>query len=332
MAAATRVRRGRSWAVRTRPSWLTRSWPGSAADLTNCLRIGDATIFENDGTFKTIEVKTNPSRTSPAQNRRVKAAAAAVGHSYSAPLPGKDRRARLYDIDLPYQTRFDVLRLGTDRAARDGIFTAKLPGDRALFVTDLYGYAAGGWTDDEWPDAAGRKFTAAMRRAGIGDDRQWHVTATSLDSVSRYPVRVPFAAYPLHPVACARIIGDYAIFHVETSGPALADSLRRAGIDARWVLPPTQQYRELRPGEVVMEMITKTVASAPEHITCALGSGATVELSRTLQMRRSELDRYLIELLDPATWIEGIRYLLADYQFGSGRPWPHYRGEDQIWA
>jgi hypothetical protein len=29
-------------------------------DLTNCLRIGDVTIFANDGTYKTIEVKTNP--------------------------------------------------------------------------------------------------------------------------------------------------------------------------------------------------------------------------------------------------------------------------------
>jgi hypothetical protein len=81
-----------------------------------------------------------------------------------------------------------------------------------------------------------------------------------------------------------------------------------------------------------MEMTTRTVAPAPQHVARAFGSGVTMELARTLQMRRSELDKYLIELLDPATWIEGIRYLLADYQSGDGRPWPHYRGEDQIWA
>ncbi|MGE5288182.1 MAG: hypothetical protein ACM3ML_13490 [Micromonosporaceae bacterium] len=150
--------------------------------------------------------------------------------------------------------------------------------------------------------------------------------------MSRDPTRVPFAAYPLDPVACARIIGDYAIFIVETSGPALADSLRRAGIDAQWVLPPTQQYRELQPGEVVMEMTARTSAPVPEHIIRAYGPGVTAELSRTLQMQRSELDKYLIELLDQATWIEGIRYLLADHQFGDGRPWPHYRDEDQTWA
>jgi hypothetical protein len=37
-------------------------------------------------------------------------------------------------------------------------------------------------------------------------------------------------------------------------------------------------------------------------------------------------------MLDQATWIEGIKYLLADHQFGDGRPWPHYRGEDQAWV
>jgi hypothetical protein len=80
-----------------------------------------------------------------------------------------------------------------------------------------------------------------------------------------------------------------------------------------------------------MEMTTSTVTPAPAHISRTLGPGLTVEFSRTLQMRRSELDRYLIELLDQATWIEGVRYLLADYQFSDGRPWPHYRGEDQVW-
>jgi hypothetical protein len=51
----------------------------------------------------------------------------------------------------------------------------------------------------------------------------------SADSVSRHPQRVPFAAYPLHPVACARLTGGLAVFTVETSGAALADSLCEAG-------------------------------------------------------------------------------------------------------
>ncbi len=47
-------------------------------------------------------------------------------------------------------------------------------------------------------------------------------------------------------------------------------------------------------------------------------------------MRRSELERYLIELIEPGTWIEGTRRLLDDYREG-GQPWPVYRGEEEVW-
>ena len=46
--------------------------------LTNCLRIGDVTVFADDGDFETIEVKSDAGRPSPKQNRRIKAARAAV--------------------------------------------------------------------------------------------------------------------------------------------------------------------------------------------------------------------------------------------------------------
>jgi hypothetical protein len=53
-------------------------------------------------------------------------------------------------------------------------------------------------------------------------------------------------------------------------------------------------------------------------------------LKRTLQMRRSALDRYLIEMLEQDAWIEGIKYMLSDYGV-EGRPWPTYRDEDHVW-
>src|SRR5262245_6124162 len=46
------------------------------------------------------------------------------------------------------------------------------------------------------------------------------------------------------------------------------------------------------------------------------------ENSRTLQMRRLELDRYLIELLDQEVWLQGVKYMLADPNL-KNRPWPH---------
>jgi len=297
-------------------------------DLTNCLRIDDLTVFGNDGTFETIEVKTDPTRSRSTQHRRAKAAAAAV--TSNGPLPGPDPNARLYDIDVPYKSHLDILRRGTEHAARDGIYITKLPGNRVLLVTDIYGYSAADRDREDWSEMIDRRLADTRRRAGIGNDTQWHVAATSRDSVSYDPARVPFAAYPLHPAACARIIGDYARFQVHTSGPALADSLRRAGLAASWALPPAHQYTEMRPGQVVMEITVH--APMTKNLAGLLRPGVTAELTRTLQMRRRELDTYLIELFDQTAWIEGIRHLINDNQLGDGQPWPHYRDEEKTWA
>jgi hypothetical protein len=48
-------------------------------------------------------------------------------------------------------------------------------------------------------------------------------------------------------------------------------------------------------------------------------------------LRRSELDRYLIEMVEHGTWVKGMRYMLADFSL-EGRPWPTYRDEDREWA
>ena len=72
---------------------------------------------------RAIEVKTNAKRHNSAQNRRIRAARSALGRA--GPLPGDDRGEWLYDLDLPYRTHLDLLRTGTERAAREG---SSLPG------------------------------------------------------------------------------------------------------------------------------------------------------------------------------------------------------------
>jgi hypothetical protein len=121
-------------------------------------------------------------------------------------------------------------------------------------------------------------------------------------------------------VACARLIGDLAVFSVETSGPALAESLRSAGFDTRWVRPPGTG--ELAPGEVVMEL--RATPTGPAH------RGILTDISGTFQVRRSALDQYLIKMIEQGTWAEGTRQMLADYRLAR-RPWPTYRDENQTW-
>lgn len=132
---------------------------------------------------------------------------------------------------------------------------------------------------------------------------------------------MPFAVYPLHPVICARLIGDISVFVVETSGPALADRLCESALDAGWIRAPNAG--DLAPAEVVMELKATKRSPLPGRLT--------MEFSRMLQMQRSEMDRYLIEMLDQDTWIDGLRYLLADYG-AEGKPWPVYRDEHHVWV
>ena len=125
----------------------------------------------------------------------------------------------------------------------------------------------------------------------------------------------------MHPVACARLIGDLAVFTVETSGPTLADSLG-SGFKAKWVRPPGA-VGDLAPGEVIMELSVITGSQF-------LPGGLRAEVSSTLQMRLSALDQYLIELVAQDTWIKGLRRMIADLS-AQGRPWPTYRGEERVW-
>ncbi|MFJ9381612.1 hypothetical protein [Streptomyces sp. NPDC101455] len=286
-------------------------------DLTNCLRIGDITVWQDDGPH-TYEIKTNDRYRSPVQEQRIETAYEAI--RTGSALPGDNPNERLQDIDTPLLTHMELLHVATQRASRDGIFAAKVPGSRALIAIDLHGVISQGWTSEEFGQRLARQWNAARRRARIGDEPDSNIHATSLDNVSRDPLRVPWGVYPIHPVAAARLIGDVMTVVVETSGPSLAADLTARGIPAQWVRPPGTG--DLVAGEVVMELRSQAEWRAP--------NGLTAKLSRTLQLRPSEMDRYLIELMDLDCWAAGIRHLLLSPDT-SDRPWPVFRDEGQTW-
>ncbi|MET8134116.1 hypothetical protein ABZV24_19530 [Streptomyces sp. NPDC005251] len=291
-------------------------------DLTNCLRIGDITVWDGVHPPRTEEIKTNPNNTKSAQLRRIDQARAAVLDG--GPLPGGTASELLYDLDLPLRTHLDVLRDALQRAAAEGIYATPVPGSRALFVIDQYACAGQGMSSKQFNERLQHAVDGALQRAGIAAGREnYNIHVTSLDSTARDPLRVPWANYPLHPVTCARLIGDYAVATVETSGPVLARLLQASGLDARWVRPPGNA--DLQQGEVIMEIHQQErLRSVP------LPGGLTMTPGWTLQMRRSELDRYLMELLQPGSWVAGIKNVLSARQ--AGRPWPHFRNEHEIWV
>ncbi|MEU3620419.1 hypothetical protein ABZ725_50405 [Streptomyces sp. NPDC006872] len=140
----------------------------------------------------------------------------------------------------PLHTHLDVLRDALERAATDGIYATPVPGSRALFVVDQYGCVQQGMSSKQFNERLQHAADSPLQRAGIAAGREdYNINATSLDSTARDPLRVPWANYPLHPVACARLIGDYAVATVETSGPVLTRLLQAAGLDA--LGPPVGQ-------------------------------------------------------------------------------------------
>ncbi|MGY5014680.1 hypothetical protein ACWCY6_42560 [Streptomyces sp. 900105755] len=291
-------------------------------DLTNCLRIGDITVWDGVNPPSTEEIKTNPNARRSIQHRRIDQASAAVLDG--GPLPGGNASEVLHDLDVPLRTHMDMLRKAIEEAATHGIYTTAVPGSRALSVVDQFACVQQGLSSTQFNERLQQSIDAALQRAGIAVGRNDNnITATSMDSTARDPRRVPWANYPLHPVACARLIGDYTVVTVETSGPVLTRLLQVSGLDARWVRPPGKA--ELQPGEVVMEIHSEEKLRA-----VSLPGGLTMTPGWTLQMRRSELDRYLIELLQPGKWVAGIKHVLAARQVG--QPWPHYRNEHDVWV
>lgn len=291
-------------------------------DLTNCLRIGDITVWDGVNPPRTEEIKTNPEARKSAQIRRINQARAAVLEG--GPLPGNNASELLYDLDLPLRAHLDVMRDAFERAAAEGIHATAVPGRRALYVIDQYGCVQQGLSSAQFNVRLQEAVRTALASAGIATGREDHnVQFTTMDDTARNPLRVPWANYPLHPVACARLIGDYAAMSVETSGPALADLLQVAGLDAHWTRPPGKA--DLKPGDVVMEIHHQERLRA-----VPLPGGVTMTPGWTLQMGRSELDRYMIELIQPGSWIAGMKHLLAARRVG--QPWPHYRNEHEVWV
>ncbi|MGX4733124.1 hypothetical protein [Kitasatospora griseola] len=289
-------------------------------DLTNCLRIGDVTVWDPEAGPRIVEIKTSERRRQSKQQRRIDAAHAAVDDGGS--LPGDHPDERIHDLGIPLHTHLNLLRTATERAAAEGVFALKVPGSRALCAVDIYGVHAQGWTAEEYGTRLEKEWRSVKRRAGIDASPELNIHSSSLDAVSRDPLRVPWAIYPLNPVVCARLIGDMAVFAVETSGPRLAEDLTGRGLPASWVRPPAFGG-QLQPGEVVMEIDNSQAL--------ATGSGMSLVLQKKLQVQRSELDRYLIELMDQKSWAAGIRHL-TDAPDISRRPWPVFQDEHLIWS
>ncbi|MGN9796220.1 hypothetical protein ACTMTU_34745 [Streptomyces sp. OZ13] len=274
-------------------------------DLTDCLRIGDVTVFHDrhaDGAqdIYLYELKTNPKRRESTQLTRTRMAAEAL--YVGGPLPGPDK-ACLVETGVPYATHLSALGDAFARAHREGLKTMRVPGQRGLLALDIA--AAGNrWGLQEATRQFHSAYAALLRRTRLTGER---ICFSSGDSAARNTLAPPWGIYPLQPAQCAGLIADVLVFSVTLSSDNFIEELRKAGLDAHWVLP---DGADLKPAQPVVAI---------------QGHG------RRVLMARAELERILLELTDLQTWASGMDQLLRKGTAG-WQPWPYFMDEHRAWA
>jgi len=275
-------------------------------DLTTCLRIGDATLFKSlskEYEAYLYEIKTDVNRRRSKQLRRNKLAEEALRDG--GPLPD-DPEGHFVALNVPYKTHLSMLRDAFTMATDRGVVGMKVPGGRVMFAADLRrGYEC--WSEEEFLEQTGRAYESALRRAGILDVGQYLFFGSD-DMAARSPIHPPWAIYPLNPVACANLITDASVYVVTVSSDSLLRALQSVGLHADWVLPPSQE--KLKSGQVVLR--------AHNDI-------------RGVEIKASDMQRLLLELLDIRTWAQSVRELLTLEDL-SGHPWPYDVDEGKDWA
>ncbi|MER5224550.1 hypothetical protein [Streptomyces flaveus] len=163
-------------------------------DITDCLRIGDVTVFrdgdDDERDILLYELKTNPRRRESIQLTRTRLAAEAL-HT-GGPLPGPDK-AVLVETGVPYATHLSVLSDAFGRAHQEGLKTMRVPGQRGLLALDIP--AAGNrWYAEEATRQFHAAHTALLRRMRLTGQ---HTCFSSGDSATRNTMAVPWGVYPL---------------------------------------------------------------------------------------------------------------------------------------
>ncbi|MET9104960.1 hypothetical protein [Streptomyces zhihengii] len=284
--------------------WIENRCFALLHDITDCLRIGDVTLFRDRGDDEQdillYELKTNPRRRESTQLTRTRLAAEAL-HT-GGPLPGPDK-AVLVETGVPYATHMSVLSDALGRAHQEGLKTMRVPGQRGLLALDIA--AAGNRWDAE---EAARQFHAAyaalLRRMRLTGQR---ICFSSGDSAARNTMAVPWGIYPLQPAQCAGLIADVLVFTVTLSSDDLVDELGKHGLDAEWVLPSGAEMQTAQPVMIIR------------------GHGHQVT------MARAGLEQLVLELSDLQVWARGMDQLLRRGKAGR-QPWPYFADEYKVWA
>ncbi len=285
-------------------AWVERGRFALLHDVTNCIRIGDATEFTADGHAILHELKLKP-RTNPAQIARIRQALEAIANGGN--LPGDVPGIRFVQLRESYRTNLEQLADLAEIVRLHGCRGMKLLPGRALVGVSLRS-ASTRWREN--PQGAQEAIQStrqrAIERAGI-DRASHHLTGVSTDTAARDPTLPPFSIYPLHPDDCAELICDLFVFEIIASVDALVDILARAGLAVTVALPNASD--QMSPDQAVLHI------AGPR-------AGLTVHAR--------SLNPFLFELIHPGSWSRGVAELL-EAKLATDKIVPIFAGDSSYW-
>jgi hypothetical protein len=279
-------------------------------DLTAALRIGDVSIFSDDGSVLLHEIKTNQSRRIPRQDQLLYDTSAVLAAGGTLPSG-----FTLVPTGVPFRTDLRGLREIIGLAhERDGIQAGVLRPDRAVVAAGMSAaanrYGGGAFAGRIWSE-----LIRCRRRIGLGPSEHG-LTLTSWDSVSRSPARPPWAIYPLAPEFAAGLTTDTVLFLSCIHPDAVIDGLANVGVQATWMQPPDGPVDWAKP-----------------LLSVAMMQGRSLKHG---SMNPEAIAGLMLEFIDLDTWCRQAALAVSgDGGHGESagvRPWPCFSHENRTWV
>jgi hypothetical protein len=278
-------------------------------DLTSVMRIGDLLEFRQDNTMWLHEVKTNPSRTSTAQNRRMKQAVDALNNG--GLLPGKESTSRLASVDVPFvaHTRAlsEVLSLASERRA----LGAKLPGPVGVMAASMTAFARDQSSLDDGMSVINAARRQAHRLAGTSSD-DVRLEAHSGDTAARSTHLAPWGIFPLSARQRAELITDYLLFETHMARATVVSALENVGLSVTVMQP-------------------QHVPRASTGVELLRVGVATDHGQREMTVHDTVVGGLLLELMDLNAWANGVRQILERTEL-TGSPEVTFAYEHLAWS
>lgn len=271
--------------------------------LSNCLRIGDITLVQDDGGVTLHEIKSNGRRQGSVQRKRLAEAQAALRRGGRVPRSGMTVVNLAEPMECDLRALVDVVELAQLRGCR-GI---RLDDGRAVVATAPFKLAELTGSDRQASiEIIQRQRAAALRRAGL-DGHTHTFRATTVDQVARMPQLPPWAIYPFAPDACALLICDLALIEIVVSMDSLVELAQTLNVSIKHALQ--ERHDRLDPMQPVMFMRAG---------------------DRQLTIYPNSLSPLLFELMTPSAWMRGMCEVLGRLLPGVA-PLVRWANDDRHW-